>query len=76
MPFETTHSASSSTDVDALKFRLVQYDTFYDSQMKQDGSKGLLKLIEVINTGSGPFMVLMIIIPQRFLYLMSYFHLC
>ena len=27
--FEMASSASSSTDVDALKFRLVQYDKFY-----------------------------------------------
>ena len=33
--FETTHSASSSTDVDALKFRLVQYDKFYGGQNQE-----------------------------------------
>ena len=26
--FETAHNASNSTDADALRFRLVQYDTF------------------------------------------------
>ena len=30
--FEIARSASSSTDVDALKFRLVQYDKFYSSE--------------------------------------------
>ena len=33
--FETAHSASSSTDVDALKFRLVQYDKFYGGQNRR-----------------------------------------
>ena len=30
--FETAHSASSSTDVDALNCRLVQYDKFYSGE--------------------------------------------
>ena len=30
--FETAHSVSSSTDVDTLKFRLIQYDKFYGGQ--------------------------------------------
>ena len=36
--FETARSASSSTDVDALKFRLVQYDKFYGGQNQEDAS--------------------------------------
>ena len=36
--FETAHSAPISTDVDALKFRLVEYDTFYGGQIHQDSS--------------------------------------
>ena len=38
--FETAHCASSSTDVDALKFRLEQYVTFYGDQIQQDSSWG------------------------------------
>ena len=34
--FETAHSAPNSTDVNALKFRLVQYDVFYGGQIQQD----------------------------------------
>ena len=40
--FETAHGASRSTDVDALKFRLVQYDTFYGGQIQQDSSECLM----------------------------------
>ena len=36
--FETAHSASSSADVDALKFRLGQYDALFGDQIKQDSS--------------------------------------
>ena len=50
--FETAPSASSSTDVDALKFQLVQYDTFYSGQIQQDSSECLMVLTEVINKGS------------------------
>ena len=32
--FETVHSAFNSTDVDALKFRLVQNDISYDGQIQ------------------------------------------
>ena len=39
--FKTAHSESSSTDVDALKFRLVQYDTFYGGQIQQGSSECL-----------------------------------
>ena len=53
--FKTAHSASSSTDVDALRYRLVQYDTFYGGQSQQDSSECLMMLIEVINKGSVPY---------------------
>ena len=43
--FETAHSAPSSTDVDAFKFRLVQYDIFYGDQIQQDSSERLMMLI-------------------------------
>ena len=39
-------------DVDALKFWLVQYDTFYNGQIQQNSSECLMLLIEVINQGS------------------------
>ena len=53
--FETAYSASSSTGVDALKFRLVQYDTLYGGQSQQDSSECLMMLIEVINKDSVPY---------------------
>ena len=53
--FEIAHSASSSTDVGALKFRLVQYDKFYGGQNQQDSSECLTMLIERINKGSVPY---------------------
>ena len=34
--FGIARSASSSTDVDALKFRLVQYDKFYSCEQQED----------------------------------------
>ena len=46
--FEIACSASSSTDVDVLKFRLVQYDKFYSGE-QQDASECLMMLIELIN---------------------------
>ena len=52
--FEIACSASSSTDVDALKFRLVQYDKFYSGE-QQDASECLMMLIEIINKGSVPY---------------------
>ena len=52
--FETAHSASNSTDVDALQFRLLQYDTFNDGQIQQHSSECLMMLIEVFNKGSVP----------------------
>ena len=52
--FEIACSASSSTDVDALKFRLIQYDTFYSGKQREDASECLMMLIELINIGSVP----------------------
>ena len=49
--FETAHSAPSSTDVDALKFRLVQFDKFDDGQNQEDASECLMMLIEFVNKG-------------------------
>ena len=43
--FEIACSASSSTGVDALKFRLVQYDKFYSGEQQEDVSECLMKLI-------------------------------
>ena len=48
-------SASSSTDVDVLKFRLVQYDKFYSGEQQEDASDCLMMLIELINKGSEPY---------------------
>ena len=48
-------SASSSTDVDTLKFRLVQYDKFYSGEQQEDASECLMMLIELINKGSVPY---------------------
>ena len=53
--FETAHSASSSTDVDALKCRLVQFDIFYDGQNQEDASECLAMLKELINKASVPY---------------------
>ena len=47
-------SASSSTDVDVLKFRRVQYDKFYSGEQQEDASECLM-LIELINKGSLPY---------------------
>ena len=47
--------ASSSTAVDALKFRLVQYDKFYGGQNQQDGMECLMMLTELINKDSVPY---------------------
>ena len=52
--FEIACSASNSTDVDALKFRLVQYDKFYCGEQQEDASECLMVLIELINKGSMP----------------------
>ena len=48
------HSASSATDVDALKFRLVQYVKFYGGEKQEAVSECLMMLIELINKGSVP----------------------
>ena len=53
--FEIARSASSSTDVDALKFRLVQYAKFYSGKQQEDASECLMMLIELINKGSVPY---------------------
>ena len=52
---ETAHGVSNSTDVDALKFRQVQYDTFYGGQIQQDNSQCFAILIEVVNKDSAPY---------------------
>ena len=46
--FETAHNASSSIDVDVLKFRLAQYATFYGGQNQQDSSRCLI-MLKIIN---------------------------
>ena len=53
--FEISCSTSSSTDVDAPKFRLVQYDQFYSGEQQEDASECLMMLIELINKGSVPY---------------------
>ena len=53
--FEIACRASSSTDVDALKFRLVQYDNFYSGEQQEDASECLMMLKELINKGSVPY---------------------
>ena len=53
--FEIAHSASNSTDVDALKFWLVQYDKFYGDEKQEDAFECLMMLIERINKGSVPY---------------------
>ena len=53
--FEIACSALSYTDVDALKFRLVQYDKFYSGEQQQDALECLTMLIELINKGSVPY---------------------
>ena len=52
---KTAYNAYSSTDVDVLKFQLVQYNQFYDGKNQQDSSECLLMLIEIINKGSVPY---------------------
>ena len=53
--FKIACSASSSTDVDALKFRLVQYDKFYSGEQQEDASECLMMIIQFINKGSVPY---------------------
>ena len=73
--FETARGASNSTDVDALKFRLVQYDIFCDCKIQQDSSECLMVLIEFINEVSVPHCGFNYDNSTGFLYLKSYFHL-
>ena len=53
--FEIAHTASSSTDVDALKLRLVHYDKFYSGEQQEDAPECLMMRIELINKGSVPY---------------------
>ena len=53
--FEISCGASSSTDVDILKFRLVQYDKFNGGEQQEDASEWLMMLTELINKGSVPY---------------------
>ena len=70
--FETAHSASSSTDVAVLKFRLVQYDKLYGGEKQEDASEcfATCMLIELINKGSVPYC------GSNDNNTKSYFHLC
>ena len=36
--FKATQNAPNSADATALKFRLVQYDTFYNGQIQENSS--------------------------------------
>ena len=74
--FETARSLSSSTDLNALKFRLVQYDKLYDGQSQEDAWECLAMLIEFTNKGSVPYCGSNDNNSTGFLYLKSYFHLC
>ena len=74
--FGIARSASSPTDVDALKFRLVQYDKFYSGEQQEDASECLMMLIELINKGSVPYCGSNDNNSTGVLYLKSYFHLC
>ena len=38
-------------DVDTLKLRLVQYDTFCNGQIQQDSAECFMVIIEIINKG-------------------------
>ena len=53
--FEIACSASSSTDVEALKFQLVHYDKFNSGEQQEDASECLMMLIKLINNGSLPY---------------------
>ena len=53
--FEIARRASSSTDVDALKFRLVQYDKFYSGEQHENALECLMMLIGLISKGSVPY---------------------
>ena len=71
--YEIAHSVSNSTDVDALKFWLVQQDKFYGGEKQQDASECLMMLLELINKGSVPYCGSNDNYGHRFLYLKSYF---
>ena len=53
--FEIACSASRSTDVEALKFRLVHYDKFYSGEQQEDALECLMMPIKLINKGSVPY---------------------
>ena len=72
--FEIARSESSSTDVDALKFWLVQYDKFYRGEQQEDASECFMMLTELIDKGSVPYCASNDN-NSGFLYLKSYFHL-
>ena len=46
---QTAHNACNSKDVDALKFRLVRHDIFYNGQNQEDSTDCLLMLITTIS---------------------------
>ena len=72
MSISNRHSTSNSTDVDASKYRLVQYDdTFYGGQIQQDSSESHMMLIEVMD--KDPIVVFMLINSQGVFYLKSFF---
>ena len=48
---DTSQSASNSKDVDSPKFRIAQYNAFYNGLIQQDISECLIVLIKVINAG-------------------------
>ena len=48
--FEIACRASSSTYVDALKFRLVQYDKFYSGEQQEDASECHMMIIKLLST--------------------------
>ena len=50
--YSKQHIVHPVLQLDALKFRLVQYDTFYSGQSQQDSSECLMMVIEAINKGS------------------------
>ena len=52
--FETAQNACKSRDVDALKFRLIKYDSFYNGQIQQDSSECLMMLMDIMKKGSLP----------------------
>ena len=74
--FEIACSASSSTDVDVLKFRLVQYDKFYSGEQQEGTSECLMMLIEFINKGSVPYCGSNDNSSIGVFCLKSYFHIC